>query len=82
MPGDYRYIQNLDCAYFPCHGLQEQNCKFCFCPLYQLIECGGTYTKTPNGVKDCSSCLLVHSGDSHEYVISKLQYGERFQEEV
>lgn len=61
------FFRNVDCAYFPCHeGVREAefNCLFCYCPLYVLgTECGGEYSYTERGVKDCSRCTRLHVGD-------------------
>lgn len=61
---DYPYFANTACAYFPCHEGADPdnfNCLFCFCPLYTLGEaCGGDFSYTAKGVKDCSRCLVPH----------------------
>ena len=70
----YRYFQNQKCEYFPCHTCdgEDFNCLFCFCPLYALGEnCGGNYTYTEDGIKDCSNCLLPHREKSYDYICSK-----------
>ncbi len=36
------------------------------------MECGGTYTMA-NGVRDCSSCTIVHGEGGYEYVQKKLR---------
>ncbi len=42
MEHSYRFFENRDCEYFPCHqGLTELNCLFCYCPLYGLEHCLG-----------------------------------------
>lgn len=60
------FVQNTACKYYPCHeGVAEGdfNCALCYCPLYVLGEqCGGAYTYTEQGVKDCSACTLPHQG--------------------
>ncbi len=61
---DYPYFANTACAYFPCHEGADPdnfNCLFCFCPLYTLGEaCGGDFSYTAKGVKDCTKCLVPH----------------------
>lgn len=61
------FFANTSCAYFPCHeGIDPErfNCLFCYCPLYPLGEyCGGDYTYTDKGYKDCSHCTIVHDGE-------------------
>ena len=60
----YDFFCNKDCEYFPCHKSNrpdEFNCLFCYCPLFMLGEdCGGNFTYLPNGIKDCSNCILPH----------------------
>ena len=62
-----RFFRNLSCPYFPCHeGVDEAsfNCLFCYCPLYALgPDCGGAYSYTSAGIKDCSGCTRLHRGD-------------------
>ena len=48
------------------------NCLFCYCPLYPLEDCGGNYTLTEKGVKDCSDCTLPHKANNYDYIIRKL----------
>lgn len=72
--GCYRFVSNRECEYFPCHkGADPErfNCLFCYCPLYVLDEdCGGGFCYTPEGVKDCSSCLLPHSPEGYDYIMA------------
>ena len=62
------FFQNRDCPYFPCHeGItaHDFNCLFCYCPLYALGRtCGGNFTYTASGRKNCSACTLPHEGES------------------
>lgn len=71
-----RFFQNRDCEYFPCHKVADPadfNCLFCFCPLYALGEnCGGSFTFTKDGVKDCSACLFPHRPENYPRVCEKL----------
>lgn len=67
---DFSFVQNRACAYFPCHPLEEGelesfNCLFCYCPLYLIPECGGDFSILPNGVKDCSACLVPHRRENY-----------------
>lgn len=74
MKNNYDYFQNRDCPYFPCHKTAQDsfNCLFCYCPLYALGDkCGGNFTYTEQGIKDCSACLLPHSPGGYAYVLSK-----------
>ena len=67
LPDGTSFFRNVSCAYFPCHeGVdpKEFNCLFCYCPLYALgPRCGGDYSYTPGGIKDCSGCTRLHAGD-------------------
>ena len=60
MSEHYKFFQNRECEYFPCHKTNDPehfNCLFCFCPLYALGErCGGGLQYTESGIKDCSAC--------------------------
>ena len=57
----YKFYQNRECEYFPCHeGVagEDFNCLFCYCPLYALgDQCGGSFEYLDNGIKDCSRCV-------------------------
>ena len=73
---DSSFFQNTDCEYFPCHKTNREkfNCLFCYCPLYSLgEECGGNFSYTKDGIKNCSDCLIPHSENGYDYVLSKLQ---------
>ena len=81
----YRFFQNRECKFFPCHEVQDEddfNCLFCYCPLYLDDNCIGSpeYIITGRGqrIKDCSSCLVVHSPEMYDKVIAHL----RRQEEI
>ena len=71
----YSFFSHRDCAFFPCHNTdrpEDFNCLFCYCPLYALGErCGGAFTYTADGVKDCSDCLLPHRRDSYERIAAR-----------
>ena len=71
----YDCFQNKDCQYFPCHkGIGEEsfNCLFCYCPLYALGDkCGGNFTYTPEGIKDCSGCLVPHRRENYNRILEK-----------
>ena len=67
IPNSSSFFRNVSCAYFPCHeGVDpsEFNCLFCYCPLYALgPSCGGDFTYTATGIKDCSNCTRLHRGE-------------------
>ncbi len=73
----YKFYQNKSCEYFPCHkGADPEcfNCLFCFCPLYALGDrCGGSFTYTENGIKDCSNCLRPHQKGNYDTICACLQ---------
>ena len=76
MKNNFSYFKNTDCEYFPCHKVEGDffNCLFCYCPLYALGErCGGNYTYTPQGIKDCSNCKIPHSEGGYLYIMSKFE---------
>ena len=72
----YDFVQNNHCEYFPCHKCEhpEQfSCLFCYCPLYALGDaCGGHFTYTEQGIKDCSSCLIPHRRENYDRIMEKM----------
>ena len=62
------FLQHTECDYFPCHeGIPKErfNCMLCYCPLYTLGEdCGGNYTYTSKGAKNCKACNIPHDRDN------------------
>lgn len=72
---DYKFFQNKKCPYFPCHTCNDPeqfSCLFCYCPLYVLGEqCGGNFTYTESGIKDCSSCLIPHRKENYDRITEK-----------
>lgn len=73
---NYEFFSHTKCEFFPCHKTEDPehfNCLFCYCPLYLLGErCGGNFTYTPGGVKDCSACLIPHRRKNYSYIVGKL----------
>ncbi len=69
------FFVNTACEYFPCHDVPRDkfNCMFCYCPLYDMKDCGGDYTYTDKGVKNCKNCGFVHDRDNYPKVIKKLK---------
>lgn len=75
MEHSFKYFQNKDCKYFPCHkdaDPEHFNCLFCFCPLYFLEDCGGN-PKWRGNVKDCTDCTAPHGKDGYEHVLTRLK---------
>ena len=73
---NYEFFQNKACEYFPCHtGVDAENfsCMFCYCPLYALGDkCGGAFSYTEQGIKDCSGCLKPHRRENYGKIIEKM----------
>ncbi len=75
MKNSYKFYNNKDCKYFPCHTVKNEdefNCMFCYCPLYLVEKCGGNY-KIHKGIKDCSDCMIPHSLKGYDYINKKLK---------
>ena len=72
----YDFYQNKECEFFPCHkGMDEEkfSCLFCYCPLYALGDkCGGNFTYTDYGIKDCSNCLVPHRRENYLGIMRKM----------
>ena len=73
---NYSFFQNRQCEYFPCHPDADPetfNCLFCYCPLYALRDkCGGCFTYTEQGVKDCSACLRPHIKGNYDTILKQM----------
>ena len=73
---NYDFFQNTACEYFPCHkcaNTENFSCLFCYCPLYALGDkCGGNFTYTNDGIKDCSGCLIPHRRENYESVTKRM----------
>lgn len=72
----YDFFQNKECEFFPCHAGADPegfSCLFCYCPLYALGDkCGGNFTYTEKGIKDCSRCLVPHCRENYGRICEKL----------
>ena len=73
---NYKFFQNKECEYFPCHQNADPetfSCLFCYCPLYALGDkCGGNFTYTEQGIKDCSACLKPHRRENYLKIMEKM----------
>ena len=73
---NYDFFQHKDCEYFPCHkGVSEDafSCMFCYCPLYALgDQCGGNFSYTESGIKDCSKCLRPHRRENYDGICRQM----------
>lgn len=76
MKNSYKFFENKDCEFFPCHkGLENLNCLFCYCPMYKMENCPGTPIYIDNGIKkikSCENCTFPHNPKNYEKVISIL----------
>ena len=72
-----RFFVNKKCEFYPCHkGLDELNCLFCYCPLYDRRSCPGTFSmKEKNGrvVKSCIDCIFPHEPGNYDIIISMIK---------
>ena len=73
---NYKFFQNKKCEYFPCHqnaDTESFSCLFCYCPLYALGDkCGGDFTYTKQGIKDCSNCLRPHKKENYDAMMKQM----------
>lgn len=73
---NYDFFQHKNCEYFPCHACADPeafSCLFCYCPLYALGDrCGGNFTYTQTGIKDCSNCLKPHRRENYGKIMEKM----------
>ena len=73
---NYDFFQHKNCEYFPCHACADPetfSCLFCYCPLYALGDrCGGNFTYTESGIKDCSNCLKPHRRENYGKIMEKM----------
>lgn len=73
---NYDFFQNSACEFFPCHECADPekfSCLFCYCPLYALGDrCGGNFTYTKEGIKDCSNCLVPHRRENYLRIMAKM----------
>ena len=76
MKNSYRFFENKECQYYPCHkGMEHLNCLFCYCPLYSLEHCPGEYKYIEsNGkmIKECSDCTFPHKAENYDVIINFL----------
>lgn len=78
MEASYKYFENRDCRYYPCHPGADPdnfNCLFCYCPMYQMTCPGNpSYIEKEDGrrIKDCSNCLYPHRAEHYEAIMKVL----------
>lgn len=76
MENSYRYFENRNCKYYPCHkDLTELNCLFCYCPMYRFENCPGECSfiiVEGREIKDCSACTFPHKPENYDRIIAFL----------
>lgn len=81
MSDSYKFFSHKECEFFPCHKTDNEddfNCLFCYCPLYFLgSECGGNFTLTEKGIKNCTGCMIPHKRKNYDYIINRLKNSGR-----
>ena len=77
MENSYKYFENKDCQYYPCHkGTNNINCLFCYCPLYSMEKCPGAYKYieiNDKKIKECTECTFPHKLENYEKIINILK---------
>ncbi|ADD68305.1 cysteine-rich small domain protein [Denitrovibrio acetiphilus DSM 12809] len=68
----YKHFSNIKCEYYPCHKIEDQNCLFCYCPLYFFKDCGGDPSYIGQ-IKDCSKCVRNHDEESYDFIMKRLK---------
>ncbi len=76
MANSYRFYENKECQYYPCHkGVEKFNCLFCYCPLYHIQDCPGKPEYVKYGedtIKVCTGCTFPHKPDNYDTIIEYL----------
>lgn len=76
MENSFKFFKNIECKYYPCHkDVKELNCLFCYCPLYHLKNCPGTYKmieKNGRIIKSCVDCSFPHKAENYKEIIKNL----------
>ena len=77
MSDNYKFYNNKECEFLPCHKTNYPDdiyCLFCYCPLYTLGKnCGGNFKYTDKGIKPRYVCLLPPPKNNYDYIMSKFQ---------
>ena len=73
---NHDFFQHKQCEFFPCHPEADPDtfsCLFCYCPLYALGDkCGGNFTYTEGGIKDCTNCLRPHKRENYDAIMKHM----------
>lgn len=75
----YKYFENRQCKYYPCHGAEHINCLFCYCPLYPMSNCPGRYKiidKEGKKLKSCLDCDFPHKIENYDKIIAIIKTNE------
>jgi Zn-finger protein len=56
-----KFFENKECEYYPCHKLNEINCLFCFCPIFDWCT-----------DRECKECLYPHKRENYDKIIKRL----------
>lgn len=76
MENSYRFFENRECQYYPCHqDIDTINCLFCYCPLYNMERClGNSQNVVINGrnVRDCKNCSFPHQPENYDKIMDYL----------
>ena len=77
MENSYRFFENKEWQYYPCHkGIENMNCLFCYCPLYSREHCPGKpefLEKDGRRIKVCTNCTFPHQPQNYDKVIQVLK---------
>lgn len=77
MNNSYRFFENKECKYYPCHqNIENVNCLFCYCPMYNYENCLGNnkyIEKNGKRIKVCTDCTFPHKADNYDKVIEFLR---------
>ena len=75
MENSYRFFENKECQYYPCHkGIENMNCLFCYCPLYSREHCPGKpefLEKDGRRIKICTNCTFPHQPQNYDKVLKQ-----------
>ena len=75
MENSYKYFKNKDCKYFPCHkGLDDFNCLFCYCPLYEMKNCPGNKRYIEKNGKPLRYVQTVHFRINRKIMIKSYRF--------
>lgn len=76
MENSSRFFANRACEYYPCHeNIEEINCMFCYCPLYERKHCPGKpkYIEYKgNVIKSCMNCTFPHEAAHYDIIMQFL----------